>query len=166
MWKPTIRLNFDRMTSKTKVWPVKSTISPDTVPWPAVISSPDVVVLTKERALSDWFFLCFHKNGLVGSCKTNHFVGCVFSLHTGCWLSKTDTVGTCSKHQSQKGVHFTHIGSTYANFLENKKLFTWEKSVILRGFFGTPLWPRWLPFHYLCILCTKMAAEMSFKNEL
>ena len=94
----------------------------------------NVVVLTKERALSDWFFSYFHKNGLVRWCKTNHFVGGVFSLHTGCWLSKTDTVGTCSKHQSQKGVHFSHIGSTYANFLEKKKLFTWEKSVILTGF--------------------------------
>ena len=28
------------MTGKTKVWPVKSTISPDIVRWPAVISSP------------------------------------------------------------------------------------------------------------------------------
>ena len=120
--------------------------------------------LTKERVLSDWFFWYFHKNGLVGWCKTNHFVGCVFSLHTGCWLCKTDTVGTCSKHQSQKGVHFTHIGSTYANFLEKKKLFTWEKSVILTGLFDTPLWPRWLSFHYLCISCNKMAAEMSFKK--
>ena len=29
------------MTGKTKVWPVKSTISPDIVRWPAVISSPE-----------------------------------------------------------------------------------------------------------------------------
>ena len=28
------------MTGKTKVWPVKYTISPDIVCWPAVISSP------------------------------------------------------------------------------------------------------------------------------
>ena len=28
------------MTGKTKVWPVKSRISPDIVRWPAVISSP------------------------------------------------------------------------------------------------------------------------------
>jgi len=28
------------MTGNTKVWPVKSTISPDIVRWPAVISSP------------------------------------------------------------------------------------------------------------------------------
>ena len=33
------------MTGKTKVWPVKSTISPDIVRWPAVISRPDSVQL-------------------------------------------------------------------------------------------------------------------------
>ena len=87
----------------------------------------------KGHSLIDFFYI-FIKKVLVGWYKTNHFVGCVFSLHTGCWLSKTDTIGTCSKHQSQKGVHFTHIGSTNANFLEEKKLFTWEKSAILTGF--------------------------------
>ena len=122
--------------------------------------------MTKERALCDWFFSYFHKNGLVGWCKTNHFVGGVFSLHTGCWLSKTDTVGTCSKHQSQKGVHFTHIGSNYANFCGKKETFYMRKKCNPHRFFGTPLWPRRLPFHYLCIWCTKMAAEMSFENEL
>ena len=31
------------MTGKTKGWPVNSQISSDTVRWPAVISSPDII---------------------------------------------------------------------------------------------------------------------------
>ena len=54
----------------------------------------------------------------------------VFSLHTAIQVAdslKTDTVGTCSKHQSRKGVHFTHICSTYVNFLEKKETLDMRK---------------------------------------
>ena len=44
------------MTGKTKVWPVKSTISPDIVRWPAIISSPGFPNWTVKRKIQNQIF--------------------------------------------------------------------------------------------------------------
>jgi len=56
------------MTGKMRVWPVKSTIRPDIVRWPAVIFSPGVL-------------FCFHKRGI----KRLNFSKAKTEKHTCHW---------------------------------------------------------------------------------
>ena len=58
------------------------------------------------------------------------------------------TVSLASFHNRCKvacRAFFTHVASIYANLLEQKKAFTWERVKIpAENFLGTP---TWLPFH-------------------
>lgn len=55
---------------------------------------------------------------------------------------------------------FTRVVGSYANFLEQKEIFTWEKSSIPTAFFCTSTWPLFYCFY------TNMVAATSCDKDL
>ena len=51
-----IKCSYPKMTSQTRVWPVKSMIRPDIVRWPAVILSPVATAAISPVFFSGFFF--------------------------------------------------------------------------------------------------------------